>query len=539
MSDSNIIKEVLIEDQPIPVSIEGIKKILFQLENCICQIYQKNGGKGTGFFCKILFQNKLLPVLITNNLVLNEKDIQNNEIIELTMYNYIEKNNKDISIKIDNSRKRYINSEIGITIIEIKPEEDKINNYLEIDEEEMTENEYRKRSIYILHYPNTKYVSYGLINELRENKTIIHYCNTYDGSSGSPILSLKSYKVIGIHYGSIKNNKYKYNYGTYINFAINELNKKYKNEINLKYITKEEKEDNIFGAKFVENNINNIELEINGERCKLRGRYNLIKGVNNIKMIIKNKVSNLEDMFNSCESLKDINDLKYLDTKDINNFSGMFCGCLSLSDIKPLQNWNVSNGNEFSDMFSRCSSLSDIKPLQNWNVSNGNNFSHMFRGCSSLSDIKPLENWNVSNGNNFTAMFCRCSSLSDIKPLQNWNASNGKDFSCMFLGCSSLSDIYPLENWISSNGNNFTAMFFGCVSLSDIKPLENWNVSNGNNFSGMFCGCESLSDIKPLQNWNVSNGNYFSDMLLKCSQLLDIKPLQNWKISQKNYKSLK
>ena len=129
MSDSNIIKEVLIEDQPIPVPIEGIKKILFQLENCICQIYQKKGGKGTGFFCKILFQNQLLPVLITNNHVLNEKDIENNEIIELTMYNDKEKRNRDVSIKIDNLRKRYTNSKIDITIIEIKPEEDKINYF--------------------------------------------------------------------------------------------------------------------------------------------------------------------------------------------------------------------------------------------------------------------------------------------------------------------------------------------------------------------------------------------------------------------------
>ena len=98
MSDSNIKKEILIEDQPKPVSIQGTKKILFQLENCICQIYRKKGGKGTGFFCKILFQNKLLPVLITNNHVLNEEDIKNNEIIELTIYNNIEKKNEDISI---------------------------------------------------------------------------------------------------------------------------------------------------------------------------------------------------------------------------------------------------------------------------------------------------------------------------------------------------------------------------------------------------------------------------------------------------------
>ena len=166
------------------------------------------------------------------------------------MFNNIENRNKDISIKIDNLRKKYTNSEIDITIIEIKPEEDKIINYLEIDEEELTENQYRKKSIYILHYPNKKYVSYGLINELKKYKTIIHYCNTEHGSSGSPILSLNSYKVIGVHYGS-SNNNYKFNCGTYIKYAINELNKKYKNEINLKYITKEEGEKNIFGEKLI------------------------------------------------------------------------------------------------------------------------------------------------------------------------------------------------------------------------------------------------------------------------------------------------
>ena len=74
--NSNIIKESLIENQPIPVDIEGIKIILSQMENCICKIYQ-NERKGTGFFCKIPFpdKNNLLNVLITNNHILNKEKI--------------------------------------------------------------------------------------------------------------------------------------------------------------------------------------------------------------------------------------------------------------------------------------------------------------------------------------------------------------------------------------------------------------------------------------------------------------------------------
>ena len=47
---SDILKESLIQDQPIPVSLDNTKKIVYQMENCICKIYNNNGLTGTGFF---------------------------------------------------------------------------------------------------------------------------------------------------------------------------------------------------------------------------------------------------------------------------------------------------------------------------------------------------------------------------------------------------------------------------------------------------------------------------------------------------------
>ena len=312
MSDD--IKETLIEDQPIPVDIEGTKIILSQLENCICKIIKDDGKKGTGFFCKIPFPNKnnLLYALITNNHILNENDIENDKIIKLIIYN--KEQNIEKEIKIDDSRKKMtiINEEEGIdiTIIEIRPNQDKINNFLEIDDK-ILELECKRKSIYILHYPKDKQlVSYGLINDILEGKKINHYCNTEDGSSGSPILSLNNFKVIGVHYGGSKNKIFKLNYGTFIKYAINEFNNKFKNEIKnekiiksenikidfnninknevkigknnkskkskvefnknnkneikLMYYTEKEGIFNIFGEKFVENNKDNIDLIING-----------------------------------------------------------------------------------------------------------------------------------------------------------------------------------------------------------------------------------------------------------------------------------
>ena len=201
------IKEIFIEEQPIPVDLEGTKVILSQMENCICKIVNDDGRKGTGFFCRIPFpdEKSSLNALITNNHILNENDIENGRIIKLIMYN--KKQNIQKEIKIDNSRKKFtIDNEdegLDITIIEIKPNKDKINDFLEIDDK-ILEYECIKKSIYILHYPKDKLlVSYGLMKNL-EGKKINHYCNTEKGSSGSPILSLNNFKVIGVHYGGVK-----------------------------------------------------------------------------------------------------------------------------------------------------------------------------------------------------------------------------------------------------------------------------------------------------------------------------------------------
>ena len=180
--DSSIIKETLIENQPMPVDIEGTKLILSQLENCICKIY-KNGKKGTGFFCKIPFpdKNNLLNVLITNNHILNENDIENNKIVKLIMYNKEGNENIEKEILIDESRKRYTYIDdkegIDVTILEIKPNKDNIYDYLEIDDK-ILELACERKSIYILHYPKEKkLVSYGLIKDIMDGKKINHFCN--------------------------------------------------------------------------------------------------------------------------------------------------------------------------------------------------------------------------------------------------------------------------------------------------------------------------------------------------------------------------
>ena len=298
------------------------------------------------------------------------------------------------------------------------------------------------------------------------------------------------------------------------------------NEINLIYITEFEGINNIFGKKFVETNKDNIDLIINGEKKNLIEVYNLKKGENNIKIILKNKINYLAYMFEGCNSLKNIDELKKIDTKEIEDFSHIFHGCSLISDIKSLKNWDTSKGIDFSFIFYGCSSLTDIYPLSNWNFSNCRNIQSFFYKCSSLSDIRPIQNWNVSLCNNFQYIFSYCSSLSDISPLYNWNVSNGRYFQSMFYECQLITSIKPLENWNVSKGNDFSFMFDGCLSLKNITSLHNWDVSNSSSFQYFFSGCSLLKDINSLENWNVSNCNNFSSMFYKYHSLSNIKSLQ-------------
>ena len=143
---------------------------------------------------------------------------------------------------------------------------------------------------------------------------------------------------------------------------------------------------NIFGEYFVENNIDNISLIINGKKSSLVPEYNLKKGENNITICIKNTLTNLSYMFYFCKALYNIEELKYLNTEHVTDFSFMFRST-EITDIKPLENWNTDQSETFSDMFGFCELLTNINPLKNWNVSKCKNFSAMFAYCKSLSNL--------------------------------------------------------------------------------------------------------------------------------------------------------
>ena len=274
------------------ISYDCIKKIIEQMEKSIFKIIiGKN--QGTGFFSKIPFPNKenMLPVLITNNHIIDDDIIcKMDEIIKIDIKN--EENIKQINL---NNRLKYTNYEHDITIIEIK-NEDKINNYLELDDKiindiinNYNENEYFVDKIaYIIQYPDGKLsVSYGNIEGIYEDEkyNFQHKCNTNKGSSGSPILNIYNNKVIGIHKIGGKINK-----GAFLNYSIKEF-------INQNYYV--DKNSNVYKNRINEIILNclnekfNLSLkDIKVENCYLIEKYmgsKLFKDLKNLISYYKNK----------------------------------------------------------------------------------------------------------------------------------------------------------------------------------------------------------------------------------------------------------
>ena len=136
--------------------------------NYICKIKIK-GASGTGFFCKIPFENNdEKNYLMTNYHIIDENYINENNEINLIIND--SKIVKELNLK--EKREKYFNKDYDIAIIEIL-KTDNIQYFLELDDnlfQEKIKTIFEDESIYIIQYPGGKNasVSYGLIKNIND-----------------------------------------------------------------------------------------------------------------------------------------------------------------------------------------------------------------------------------------------------------------------------------------------------------------------------------------------------------------------------------
>ena len=254
MENSYFIKNIPEYKKQRPITFRATERYKKKI-SATCKIL--SGNEGSGFFCEIKVNNKLMKVLFTNNHVINNlnSDIK------------IEHNRKKKIIKLNN-RFKYTNEELDYTCIEIL-EEDGFNNYFKIDKNINNNNpyeEYKYDEFVMIQYPGGDDVSFaeGYINDIID-KNILYTMNTEGGSSGSPlILDTRNLKIIGIHYSRTNNDEKK---AIFMKYIINDIEKQLKKNNNNQLSNKNYKNINNLNdnnnktinnnPKFTNNNYNN------------------------------------------------------------------------------------------------------------------------------------------------------------------------------------------------------------------------------------------------------------------------------------------
>ena len=383
------------------LSLDNIDKITEKMKTCICQVYGQLTG--TGFFCRIPYEGKNIPVLMTNYHIISDDFLKNNKSFKISINN----GEKYDTINLNENSKIYssIRDKYDIMIIKLKDENNKYN-YLDLDDhlfDEDSEDIYKNKSIYILHYPNDDkvHVSFGYGIEKLDKYYIKHLCNTEHCSSGSPILNLKTNKVIGIHNGAIinKNNETKYNKGILLKYPLNELIKETKevksinknellnktNEIKLTVeINKDDINEDIYfldntdstykGIKHYHDNLkelneSNTELYINDIKYKYKKYFKPDKeGIYIIKLKINTYIKDCSFMFCGCNNIINIDLSSFQDTKNVNNMSCMFFGCKKLESLPDISRWDTKNVNNMIVMFRDCHKLESLPDISQWDT---------------------------------------------------------------------------------------------------------------------------------------------------------------------------
>ena len=533
------------KDNSIPIiNSEQSKYILTQLESCVCKIYQSNGGEATGFFCKIPYpdQFNLIPVLITNNHVLKENDIKLFQTIILK----INDGNYEKNLMIDPERLTFTDEKLDISIIEIKPF-DGILHFLDIDDNVLSEknfNEfYKDQTVYILHYPKGYKSSYsmGKFKGITDTININYDCKTEYGSSGSPVLRLINYKVIGIH----KQKGHFFNKGTLVKYVIEEFQKKHLNSMNNNKQNKNISANSILNDRTLFPNIPEW------LRLNLLANYQLydnlninqhLKQDNNSSLNINNNFIELI-LFNQ-EEVKDLyflDNTDYIDEDNIKHFHDSLKELnksnvdLYINDMKTdfKKHCPFSFGNfkiklifkikitDCKNMFYNCSNIKSID-LSNFDTSEVNDMSWMFHGCVNLKTIN-LSKLNTEKVKNMKEMFSGCQTLSSLD-LSSFNTKNVKDMSSMFGGSFTFS--YNLINldlssFDTHNVTDMRLMFLGCENVKTIIIPPTFNTAKVVNMDGMFEGCKNLISLD-LSSFDTKNVYDMSDMFMNCENLKDI-----------------
>ena len=198
MTASNRDREVTLPSSPlVPV------KDLNIWAKASCKIILAPSSWGSGFFVKFrIHENKVLRGLMTNNHVLNESNLEDEQNVQLCLHNDV-----TITVQLKNVGIRFTCPLLDVTFIELKEDDVKLTKDHHVEFLQLCSSLQatpRGTPIAIMQYPKEnqnipeqKYAQ-GSVYALW-GTSILHNASTSYGSSGSGIVSTGSGEVVAIH----------------------------------------------------------------------------------------------------------------------------------------------------------------------------------------------------------------------------------------------------------------------------------------------------------------------------------------------------
>ena len=305
----------------------------------------------------------------------------------------------------------------------------------------------------------------------------------------------------------------------------------YTNKCTLSYIVNSYQEKvKIFDQKFCQNNFQNCQIIIEGQKQNICDHYQNINFEKNItiELLIGNNVTDYSYMFNGCSSLSSIYINSNWKTNKVTNMKWMFFGCSSLESLPDISKWNLSSVSDIQFMFAGCKSLKLLPDISKWDTGNITNMSCLFSECSSLKSLPDISKWNISNVINLNKLFSACINLSSLPDISKWNTSNVENMSYIFDGCILLSSLPDISKWNTSKVKNMSNMFSKCKTLKSLPDISKWDTENVKDISLIFNECIFLSSIPDISKWNTKNVLFMNGIFKKCHLLEYLPDISKW-----------
>ena len=158
---------------------------------------------------------------------------------------------------------------------------------------------------------------------------------------------------------------------------------------------------------------------------KPEGAYELNEGENNPEWISKNsyvkkvvfdasfanaRPTSCNEWFFSCSNLTTIEGIEYLNTAKVTNMNYMFDNCESLKSLD-LTKFNTENVTSMKFMFEACTTLTSLD-VSNFNTAKVTDINYMFSNCSALTTIYASDNFVTDQVTYGNYMFNGCEKLN-------------------------------------------------------------------------------------------------------------------------------